>query len=62
MPLVEKRYAEALLDLAGSNIDRYKEDLNQFVSIFDADKEFSSFLLDPRVKVDKKQLAINNIF
>lgn len=62
MPLVEKRYAEALLDLAGSDTEKYKDDLNQFIAIYNSDKEFSSFLLDPRIKVDKKQLVINNVF
>jgi len=62
MPLVEKRYAEALLELSENNIESIRQELEDIVGIFNSDKDFRSFLLDPRIKADNKQTAIRNIF
>jgi F-type H+-transporting ATPase subunit delta len=62
MPLVEKRYAQALMELSESNVESIRQELSDFVGIYKSDKEFSNFLLDPRVKADNKQTAIRNIF
>lgn len=62
MPLVEKRYAQALLELSGEDTEELRQELEGFVDIYSSDKSFSSFLLDPTVKTDNKQTAIKNIF
>jgi len=62
MPLVEKRYAQALMELSENNVGSTRQELEDFVSIYNSDKEFSDFLLDPRIKADNKQTAIRNIF
>jgi F-type H+-transporting ATPase subunit delta len=60
MPLVEKRYAQAFFELSGNQA--IAEELKDFVDIYESDKAFSSFLLDPRIKVDNKQTVIKNVF
>lgn len=62
MPLVEKRYAQALMELPEADVESIRQELEAFVDIYNSDKEFSSFLLDPRIKSDNKQAAIRNIF
>lgn len=62
MPLVEKRYAQALLELSLEDITNVRLEFQQFVEIFNADKDFRDFLLNPTVKLDKKQGLIREIF
>ncbi len=62
MPLVEKRYAEALLLHAGKNTYRFKDELESFVNIYKQDKNLKPFLLDPTIKSNKKQQLLTNVF
>ena len=62
MPLIGKRYAEALLLLSGSNVFKYKEELAGFIDIYNQDKELKAFLLDPTIKSNKKQELLTNVF
>ncbi|OPX44852.1 ATP synthase subunit delta [Ruminiclostridium hungatei] len=62
MPLVEKRYAQALLELSFADITNVRQEFLQFVEIFNSDKDFRDFLLDPTVKLDKKQGLIREVF
>ncbi len=62
MPLVEKRYAKAIFDLSGNDANIVAQELRDFVEIYESNKEFRSFLLDPRIKTDNKQAAVKNIF
>lgn len=62
MPLVEKRYAQALLDISGIDVNSIRQELEELVSIYNSDKGFRSFLLDPRIKADSKKMALKNIF
>lgn len=62
MPLVEKRYAQALLELSLDGIDNVRQEFKQLVEIFKSDTQFRSFLTDPRVKLDKKQGLVRNTF
>lgn len=62
MPLVEKRYAQALMELSGSDIENVRKELEDFVTIYNVDKDFRTFLLDPRIKADDKQTIIKNVF
>ncbi|WP_024832956.1 F0F1 ATP synthase subunit delta [Ruminiclostridium josui] len=62
MPLVEKRYAQALLQLSGSNINSVIEEFGDFINLFNTDKDFRDFLNNPVVKTDKKQALVKNVF
>ncbi len=62
MPLVEKRYAQALLQLSGSNINLVKEEFGDFTNLYNSDKDFRDFLNNPAIKTDKKQALIRNVF
>lgn len=62
MPLVEKRYAQALLELSETNAESVRQEFEGFLELYKSDKEFSSFLHDPRIKLDKKQTVIRNVF
>lgn len=61
MPLVERRYAQALFELSGADINGMVHELKDFVDAFKSSKELNSYLLDPRVKVDEKQKVIRNV-
>lgn len=62
MPLVENRYAEALMKLSQDNIEGVRQELEGLVFIYNSNQEFRNFLADPTIKADKKQTAIRNIF
>ncbi|AEY64578.1 F0F1 ATP synthase subunit delta [Clostridium sp. BNL1100] len=62
MPLVEKRYAQALLQLSGSDINSVKEEFGDFTNLYNSDKDFRDFLNNPAIKTDKKQALIRNVF
>ncbi|QNU66665.1 F0F1 ATP synthase subunit delta [Ruminiclostridium herbifermentans] len=62
MPLVEKRYAQAIMELSHSDIEVIRQELEEFVAIYKSDKDFSSFLINPTIKADKKQTVIKNVF
>lgn len=62
MPLVEKRYAQALLELSVSDINSVKQEFGDFTNLYNADKDFRDFLNNPTIKVDKKQALIRNVF
>jgi F-type H+-transporting ATPase subunit delta len=62
MPLVEKRYAQAIMELSQNDIEVIRQELEEFVVIYNLDKEFSSFLVNPTIKADKKQAVIRNVF
>ncbi|EPR14474.1 F0F1 ATP synthase subunit delta [Ruminiclostridium papyrosolvens] len=62
MPLVEKRYAQALLELSGSDINWVKEEFGDFTNLYNSDKDFRDFLNNPTIKTDKKQALIRNVF
>ncbi len=62
MPLVEKRYAQALLELLGSDVDSVKQEFGDFTNLYNYDKDFRDFLNNPVIKTDKKQALIKSIF
>ncbi len=63
MPLVEKRYAEALVSLSiqHSCIDDIQAQLGSIVYTFNTEPTFKSFLLNPEIKTDVKKDAVKNI-
>jgi F-type H+-transporting ATPase subunit delta len=64
MPLIEKRYAEALIGLSvqKNTIDEYQQELLVIVELYKNLQEFRLFLLNPEIKTDNKKTVINNSF
>lgn len=62
MPLVEKRYANALFELSQNSVNSVIEEFKDFLEIYKSENDFSSFLCDPRIKLEDKQAVIRNIF
>ncbi len=62
MPLIERRYAQALIDIAISNnmLDSYEQDLGALAQTYNTSPEFKFFLLDPQVKLEEKKKALSN--
>lgn len=62
MPLVEKRYAQALLDLSMNDLSNVRPEFEGLVGLYNSDPELKKFLLDPSIKMDKKQNLVKNVF
>ena len=64
MPIIERRYAEALVNIAeqSASIDSYQDEFRNIVEIFDTHPDFKVFLLNPEFKSDIKKEVIRNIF
>lgn len=64
MPLVEKRYAEALVDLAVAedSLDGFQVELSAVVDAFRDQDRFRNFLLDPEVRSETKKDALGRMF
>ncbi len=62
MPLVEKRYAQAIMELSQNDTEVIRQELEEFVAFYNSDKELSSFLINPTIRADKKQAVIRNVF
>ncbi|MCX7748868.1 MAG: F0F1 ATP synthase subunit delta [Clostridia bacterium] len=64
MPLVERRYAEALIDISGGSgaIDAYLSELQAIVEIFNRQSDFKFFLLNPEIKVEIKKEVVKKVF
>ncbi|HEY9062590.1 MAG TPA: F0F1 ATP synthase subunit delta [Pseudobacteroides sp.] len=64
MPLVDRRYAEALVEIAdeAGDMDRFQNELAQITGIYKDQQDFRLFLINPEVKIDTKKDILNNIF
>lgn len=64
MPLVEKRYAEALIDIAvqENQIEAYKQDLQTAVDTFEENRDFRFLLLNPCVGSEIKKDIVGRVF
>jgi len=64
MPLVSKRYAEALIELSEEKgfKDEFFNNLKVIVDIFKSNTEFKSFLLNRKVHPQSKKRILKNIF
>ncbi|MDP4094253.1 MAG: F0F1 ATP synthase subunit delta [Bacillota bacterium] len=64
MPLVEKRYAEALTDVAAKagKLDEYQGDLQTAAGTYNDISDFRQFLLNPEVGTDEKKQVISKVF
>jgi F-type H+-transporting ATPase subunit delta len=64
MPLIEKRYAEALIGLSVQNntIDDYRQELLVIADLYRNQQDFRLFLLNPKVKTEIKKAVISKAF
>lgn len=64
MPLVDKRYAEALINLAAdhNSIDTYHDEFASVNDIFNTEVELRAFLSSPKNSVEMKKNALTAIF
>ncbi|MCX8129558.1 MAG: F0F1 ATP synthase subunit delta [Clostridia bacterium] len=64
MPIVEKRYAKALIDVAltGGNSDVFQKELQYVVDIFNNQSDFKCFFLNPEVKNEIKKDTVKKLF
>lgn len=64
MPLIERRYAEALINISVEDgaIDVYQQELGAVAGIFDTQPDFRFFLLNPRIKTDMKKETLKQLF
>jgi F-type H+-transporting ATPase subunit delta len=62
MPLVEKRYAHALIDIAVKDgmLDVYGQELNMLKDTYNSSPEFEIFLLNPEVKLEDKKRILSS--
>lgn len=60
MPLVEKRYAEALVDLSVENgeTDSYRDKLKMLAALYDSQQEFQWLLLTPEIGNEVKKETV----
>lgn len=64
MPLVEKRYAEAMVDLSVQNnaIDICQQELGTIAEIYAIQPDLKDFLLNPQADIETKKKILKNIF
>ncbi len=64
MPLVDKRYAEALINLAVEKdvIEAYQNELTVLSDIYGSERELRAFLLSPKNSVDTKKSMLSSLF
>ncbi|MFA6309496.1 MAG: ATP synthase F1 subunit delta [Clostridia bacterium] len=64
MPLVEQRYAQALIDIAAKSpeFDEFGEGLKIIADVYNSDEDFRYFLLNPKITVGVKQDVVKNVF
>jgi F-type H+-transporting ATPase subunit delta len=64
MPLVDKRYAEALINLAVERdvIEAYQNELTVLSDIYGSERELRAFLLNPKNSVDTKKSMLSSLF
>jgi len=64
MPLVEKRYAEALVDIAvhHGDIDLYQQEFYKIIQVFELQPDYMVFFLNPQITVEAKRDTIKKAF
>lgn len=60
MPLIEKRYAEALVDIALKTgaVEEFENQLGLITEIFTKDVDIKAFLLNPKMDTDSKKAVL----
>jgi F-type H+-transporting ATPase subunit delta len=64
MPLVERRYAEALVDISvqSSAIDAFEQEFKSVVTLFKEQSDFRFFLLNPEITIETKKETVKKLF
>jgi F-type H+-transporting ATPase subunit delta len=64
MPLVERRYAEALVDISVQNgaIEAFQGEFQSVVSVYDTQPDFKLFLLNPEIRTEVKKDIMKKLF
>ncbi len=64
MSLVEKRYAEALINIsvAQDQVDAFQQDLKAFADVYSGDPYFKEFLLNPKNEISIKKDVVQKAF
>lgn len=64
MPLIEKRYAEALVEISlqDNMIESYQKKLTQVVSILNENDDFERIILNPQINMDIKKSILKEVF
>jgi F-type H+-transporting ATPase subunit delta len=64
MPLVERRYAEAFINIAAGteDIDSLQEELQGLMELFKSQPVFRTFMLDPEIKTENKKAVVRKAF
>jgi len=64
MPLIDKRYAEALVEIAytANAIEEIRQQLKEVTDIYESQQELRLLLNNPKVKIDAKKAIVNSIF
>ncbi len=64
MPLIEKRYAQALVDISlqDGQIESYRNDLKYVANVYNTDEYFRTFLQNPKIKENIKKEVIKSAF
>lgn len=63
MPLVDRRYAEALVEIAeeAGDMEQFQYELSLITDIYKKQPDFRLFLINPEVKIDTKKDILKNI-
>lgn len=64
MPLIEKRYAEALIKISAeqNSIDKIQDELNKVNELIESDAELKKFINNPTINSNDKKAVIEKIF
>ena len=64
MPLVERRYAEALVDISeqAGAVDVFQHELQTVVDLLDNQADFKFFVLNPEIRIETKKAVFRKLF
>jgi len=64
MPIIEKRYAEAMVEIAyqKGELDLYQQELKEATDLFKGDQDFELLMTNPEIKIDKKKEIVKMLF
>ncbi len=64
MPLVEERYAEALIEITEANIstDKVLSDFDAVINLLDSTGELGDYLGNPQIQLDMKKKLLSDMF
>lgn len=64
MPLVERRYAEALVNISmqGRVVETYQQQFGSIMELYNQQTDFRLFLLNPEINTDVKKEVVKKLF